>query len=170
MQSCLREICYLADTYKFVLKCRHLTTVENRLADVLSKWVLHTTFSEEFLNSCKSLPQKLTFWRILCLFENYTTAHLQKEWQHLTKGLKIKTTNLQLLLQTMHYFVHGYKIPSLIVECRSHLDNKSANLFSTVVKWRHFNTNSYEAARKHISLKQDCIKEFLQAPWLTTVT
>ena len=49
MQSCLREICFLAASYEFVLKCRHLTTVENRLADLLSRWDLHSTISEEFL-------------------------------------------------------------------------------------------------------------------------
>jgi hypothetical protein len=49
MKSCLTEICFLAASYKFVLKCRHLTTVENRLADLLSRWDLHSTISEEFL-------------------------------------------------------------------------------------------------------------------------
>jgi hypothetical protein len=31
-------------------------------------------------------------------------------------------------------FCEWFKNSSLIVECKSHLDNKSANLFSTVVK------------------------------------
>ena len=54
MKSCLREICFLAASYKFVLKCRHLTTVENRLADLLSRWDLHSTISEEFLNHAQN--------------------------------------------------------------------------------------------------------------------
>ena len=54
MQSCLREICFLAASYEFVLKCRHLTTVENRLADLLSRWDLHSTISEEFLNHAQN--------------------------------------------------------------------------------------------------------------------
>jgi hypothetical protein len=37
-----------------VLKCRHLTTVENRLADLLSRWDLHSTISEEFLNHAQN--------------------------------------------------------------------------------------------------------------------
>ena len=49
MQSCLREICFLAASYEFVLKCLHLTTVENRLADLLSRWDLHSTISEGIL-------------------------------------------------------------------------------------------------------------------------
>jgi hypothetical protein len=31
-----------------------LTTVENRLADLLSMWDLHSTISEEFLNHAKN--------------------------------------------------------------------------------------------------------------------
>jgi hypothetical protein len=37
-----------------VLKCRHLTTFENRLADLLSRWDLHSTISEEFLNHAQN--------------------------------------------------------------------------------------------------------------------
>jgi hypothetical protein len=37
-----------------VLKYRHLTTVENRLADLLSRWDLHSTISEEFLNHAQN--------------------------------------------------------------------------------------------------------------------
>ena len=54
VQSGLREICFLAASYEFVLKCRHLTTVENRLADLLSRWDLHSTISEEFLNHAQN--------------------------------------------------------------------------------------------------------------------
>ena len=54
MQSCLREISFLAASYEFVLKCRHLTTVENRLADLLSRWDLHSMISEEFLNHAQN--------------------------------------------------------------------------------------------------------------------
>ena len=41
-------------SWLLVLKCRHLTTVENRLADLLSKWDLHSTISEEFLNHAQN--------------------------------------------------------------------------------------------------------------------
>ena len=54
MQSCLMEICFLAASYEFVLKCRHLTTVEKRLADLLSRWDLHSTISEELLNHAQN--------------------------------------------------------------------------------------------------------------------
>jgi hypothetical protein len=37
-----------------VLKCLHLATVENRLADLLSRWDLHSTISEEFLNHAQN--------------------------------------------------------------------------------------------------------------------
>jgi hypothetical protein len=37
-----------------VLKCRHLTTVEKRLADLLSRWDLHSTISEELLNHAQN--------------------------------------------------------------------------------------------------------------------
>jgi hypothetical protein len=33
---------------------KHLTTVENRLADLLSRWDLHSTISEEFLNHAQN--------------------------------------------------------------------------------------------------------------------
>jgi hypothetical protein len=63
MQSCLREICFLAASYEFVLKCRHLTTVENRLADLLSRWDLHSTICEEQLpkKNCHNELPHLTF-------------------------------------------------------------------------------------------------------------
>jgi hypothetical protein len=54
MKSCLRKICFLAASYEFVLKCRHLTTVENRLADLLSRLDLHSTISEECLNHAQN--------------------------------------------------------------------------------------------------------------------
>ena len=39
---------------RILLKCGHLTTVENRLADVLSRCDLHSTISEEFLNHAQN--------------------------------------------------------------------------------------------------------------------
>ena len=38
MQSCLREICYLAAVHGFEVRSRHIVGVENRAADYLSRW------------------------------------------------------------------------------------------------------------------------------------
>jgi hypothetical protein len=38
MQSCLREICYLAAVHGVEVRSRHIVGVENRAADYLSRW------------------------------------------------------------------------------------------------------------------------------------
>jgi len=38
MQSCLRDICYLAAVHGFEVRVRHIVGVENRAADHLSRW------------------------------------------------------------------------------------------------------------------------------------
>lgn len=38
MQSCLREICFLAASHEFELRAKHISGVNNRLADHLSRW------------------------------------------------------------------------------------------------------------------------------------
>ena len=38
MQSCLRDICYLAAVHGFEVRARHIVGVENRAADYLSRW------------------------------------------------------------------------------------------------------------------------------------
>jgi hypothetical protein len=55
------------------------------------------------------------------------------------KQLHINVLELLCLVVSLKLWAHrlrglkGFKNSSLIVECKSHLDNKSANLFSTVV-------------------------------------
>lgn len=40
LQECLREICFLAASYQFEIKAVHLSSEENRISDVLSRWHL----------------------------------------------------------------------------------------------------------------------------------
>ena len=50
-QKCLREICFLASIYDFQLRCIHLESSENRLADCLSRWHLDISYQCNFLSS-----------------------------------------------------------------------------------------------------------------------
>lgn len=48
MGSCLRELWLDVCTYKFELRAVHLPGEENRLADWLSRWELHGSYSKKF--------------------------------------------------------------------------------------------------------------------------
>ena len=49
MAACARELVYLQAVYDFELRARHLTTVENRIPDLLSRWHLSRRNRECFL-------------------------------------------------------------------------------------------------------------------------
>ena len=49
MQSCLREICFLAAVGEFEIKAKHIEGVNNRLPDLLSRWELDAKYRREFL-------------------------------------------------------------------------------------------------------------------------
>ena len=48
MQSCLREICFYAARFEFDIRATHIESVNNRLADYLSRWHLQPSFGSEF--------------------------------------------------------------------------------------------------------------------------
>jgi hypothetical protein len=50
LQSCLREICFIAAINNFDIKCRHISGSENRIPDLLSRWDLHVKFEQKFLD------------------------------------------------------------------------------------------------------------------------
>ena len=51
MQSCLREICFIAALNNFDIKAKHIKSTCNRLPDLLSRRDLDTKYQEEFFNS-----------------------------------------------------------------------------------------------------------------------
>lgn len=48
LQSCLREICYIAALSNFDIKSQHISDCDNRIADKLSRWDLHDKFRRDF--------------------------------------------------------------------------------------------------------------------------
>ena len=50
LQDSLREICFLASCYEFELRAIHLSSAENRLSDVLSRWHLDDLNETRFKN------------------------------------------------------------------------------------------------------------------------
>ena len=48
LQSCLREICYIAALNNFDIKSQHIPGCDNRIADTLSRWDLHDKFRRDF--------------------------------------------------------------------------------------------------------------------------
>ena len=48
LQDCLRELCFFAAKYEFEIRARHLCSLENRLADHLSRWDLSPFHRERF--------------------------------------------------------------------------------------------------------------------------
>ena len=55
VQSCLREICFIAAINNFDIKCRHISGSENRIPDLLSRWNLHGKFEQEFLDRTRNM-------------------------------------------------------------------------------------------------------------------
>ena len=49
MQSCLIEIRYYSAQFKFRIRAVHLSGVDNRLSDTLSRWHLHPSYEQIFL-------------------------------------------------------------------------------------------------------------------------
>ena len=49
MQTCLREICFVAAIHEFQIKAQHIPGVNNRTADCLSRWHLDDSHRHEFM-------------------------------------------------------------------------------------------------------------------------
>lgn len=58
LQQCLREVCLLAASYEFLIKCVHIAGRENRIPDSLSRWHLGDVFKENFANLSSSWVDK----------------------------------------------------------------------------------------------------------------
>jgi hypothetical protein len=50
MQTCLREILFFAAKFHFEIRAIHFPGVENRVADLLSRWHMNCSYKEEFFN------------------------------------------------------------------------------------------------------------------------
>jgi len=55
LAACLREIWFLAVVHKFEIRACHLSSSENRGADLLSRWHLNSSFPNEFWSMYGSL-------------------------------------------------------------------------------------------------------------------
>ena len=55
LQSCLREICFIAAINNFDIKVSHISGSENRIPDLLSRWDLHGKFEQEFLDRTRNM-------------------------------------------------------------------------------------------------------------------
>jgi hypothetical protein len=50
MQNCLRVLFFVEATYAFKIRAKHIAGEENRLADYLSRWHIHSRFRDTFLS------------------------------------------------------------------------------------------------------------------------
>ena len=50
LQDSLREICFIASCYEFELRAQHLSSRENRISDILSRWHLDESNENRFKN------------------------------------------------------------------------------------------------------------------------
>lgn len=48
MQACLRELCFVSAVHQFKVRCVHVAGVNNRLPDLLSRWMLSDKVRKEF--------------------------------------------------------------------------------------------------------------------------
>lgn len=48
MQGCLRDICFLSAIFEFEIRAQHISGINNRLPDLLSRWDLHPSYKAEF--------------------------------------------------------------------------------------------------------------------------
>ena len=55
LAACLREIWFLAAVHEFEIRACHLSSSENRGADLLRRWHLNSSFPNEFWSTCGSL-------------------------------------------------------------------------------------------------------------------
>ena len=53
MQSCLRELCFIAAVNEFEVRAVHVRSCDNRIPDFLSRWHLHDKFKVQFYNAAK---------------------------------------------------------------------------------------------------------------------
>ncbi|MES9880278.1 MAG: reverse transcriptase domain-containing protein [Sedimenticola sp.] len=58
LQSCLREISFLAARFEFEVRARHISGIDNRLADHLSRWNTDDSRKSRFLSEFGSLGQE----------------------------------------------------------------------------------------------------------------
>ena len=65
MQSCLRDICYLAASSEFEIRVQRLSSEENRLAYMLVRWSLDKSYSQQFLLSANQKS-----WQKIVVFED----------------------------------------------------------------------------------------------------
>ncbi len=55
--KCLRELVWLAVTFKFEIRARHIPGVTNRLPDLLSRWDLSTNAQQEFFKVTEGIQK-----------------------------------------------------------------------------------------------------------------
>ncbi|VDI52487.1 Hypothetical predicted protein [Mytilus galloprovincialis] len=55
LQSCLREVCWIAAVNNFELKAKHISGCDNRLPDLLSRWDLDYKFQLDFYERTKGM-------------------------------------------------------------------------------------------------------------------
>ncbi|XP_053383791.1 uncharacterized protein LOC128549997 [Mercenaria mercenaria] len=48
LQSCLREVCFIAAINEFEIRAQHILTSENRIADCLSRWHKNDSYQKQF--------------------------------------------------------------------------------------------------------------------------
>ena len=61
LQSCLRELAFTAACCEFEIRSTHITGVENRVPDYLSRWSLQEEFEDKFWCSVGSKPTTETY-------------------------------------------------------------------------------------------------------------
>jgi hypothetical protein len=95
MQSCLRDICYLAAVQGFEVRARHIVGFENRAADYLSRW--HSNYRNTV--NLKSCIEGGNYREVEVLEEFFMFSH---DWQ---------ISELEILeLQCKKYVAHAYAV------------------------------------------------------------
>ena len=46
--KCLMELCFISAVFEYKIRAVHLTSKENRLSDLLSRWNLNLSYQKEF--------------------------------------------------------------------------------------------------------------------------
>lgn len=73
LQACLREICFLCAILECEIRAVHISGVENRIPDLLSRWNIAESYQSEFLSLTSHLK----------LFETFADENLfrfQHDW------------------------------------------------------------------------------------------
>lgn len=55
LQSCLREICFVAASSEFEIRTQHISSVDNRIADHLSRWHKWEGHQQKFKNLAENM-------------------------------------------------------------------------------------------------------------------